>query len=262
MSMKSFFDEDDIQKKIHRAKSAAVVFQKGIYHLFMLSTHRFSDAFDRGLRLYQCAFSARLTQMLLDFDGLKFEEIKLSKVAKKRGEKDPSTIINHTLAKDWNGFSSDHPLHEVSQDTKRIYDNVEEARHNLIYRPYYEYWEDSGSTFYYWEDCTLENLFMKWPKQNELEESYRKIYDSIKKWSADKNVKHSGFISHFIFNVWDNFKYESTHPPATLVLCYARLLSLASELDLELLNDVKLYRDKLLGTDIKEELLIDAFNDS
>jgi hypothetical protein len=55
----------DFDCQSHRTVSAAVAFQKGLYHLFILQTDQ-TDSYGHLIRSYQCVFQLCVTLVLLD----------------------------------------------------------------------------------------------------------------------------------------------------------------------------------------------------
>jgi hypothetical protein len=191
-------------------------------------------------------FLIRAALILLDFEGEKFDQKKMKDYEKEWANKDPGAAIKHARAKKPTSFKKGHPFHKISQDTQLLYKKVVDARHNLIYRPYFEARENS----WHWEDCELEDLLKNIPSVNEVEQVYNKFYDAIK----------LGFQTG-IDNIFLLFKVSLSlplsTPPLTLLLNYARLLdsASASNLDLHLLDEIRKYRNQLLDEVIEEKFL-------
>jgi hypothetical protein len=247
MLASNFLEGNEIQRQDHRIVSAAAMFQKGIYHLFVLQTTNFSDAFDQTLRLYQCIFLLCATQMLLDFEGEKFSPKKLTERRDKdRINKDPGAAITHSGVEKWRGFNSKHPLHEISRETKQLYQNISDARHNLIYRPYFEV----RGTGLFWEDCTLEELLRAIPPVNDVEKVYKDFYESVRSWLKQEDALRINFFKIGLVT-------PLTKPPLTLLLNYARVLNPKSILDLKLLDEIRKYRNQLLDEEFEEKFLDD-----
>jgi hypothetical protein len=251
MMVRNFLEGNEAQRQGHRIWSASAMFQKGIYHLFRLRKSDFSDAFDKTLRLYQCVFLICVTQMLLDFEGVQFR--KLGKRDKERANNDPGAAITHSWVEKWPGFNSNHLLHEVSQETKQLYQNICDARHNLIYRPYLV----ARDNIWFWEDCTLEELLRARPTVNDVEQTYKDFYKSIKS-GGDRQDQDSLYIRFFRNFVGMN----SSNSQLTILLKYARALNPKSNLNLQLLDEIRRYRNQLLGEEIEEKFLDDELKKS
>ncbi|MFH1353587.1 MAG: hypothetical protein ABIH68_08455 [bacterium] len=166
----------------HRIESASAVFQKGLYHLFILMKRKLKDPYERIIRIYQCLFQINLTQLLLDFDY----QINSKHIPKRlkcmcrdpkrptREDIDPASLINHSVFENniWKGFPQGHPMHKISKKSIMLYKNVVGARHNLLYRPFL-------LNNRYWEDCTLISLLERVPQNGNIEEIYKIFIKSI-----------------------------------------------------------------------------------
>ena len=249
MQLRKFLESDEDEQKRHRIESASAMFQKGIYHLFVLKNINYSDAFDRTLRLYQCMFWIRVALILLDFEGEKFDR-NMRKREIEWANRDPGAAILHSRAEKPTGFKKGHPLHKISQETLQLYKKVVDARHNLIYRPYYESRDMGGKSSWFWEDCTLKGLLQNIPTLDEVEQAYKEFYKSINTEIKDND---KSVLIYFKVSIWD----QLNTPPLTLLLNYAHMLNseATSGLDLQLLDEVRKYRNRLLDEDIKEKFL-------
>ena len=128
-------DFDDLD---HRVESASAVFQKGVYHLFMLERHPASEHFAQVLREYQTLFQLCLTQLLLDTNYSLNSKAKPKRLPSRlrdlcqdqqqpsRNDLDPACLIDHSTFenKKWSGFPKNHPLHGVSKRTLDIHGRV------------------------------------------------------------------------------------------------------------------------------------------
>jgi hypothetical protein len=114
----------DFDDRMHRVESASAVFQKGLYHLFVLKKRYQVDIFSQILRVYQSLFQVCITQLLLDFDfslNNRYIHSRLTRRCKNperptRKELDPASIVTHTmLERTWKGFQQEHPLKSASE---------------------------------------------------------------------------------------------------------------------------------------------------
>lgn len=241
----------DFDNRDHRIDSATGAFQKGFYHLFLLSKRNDADTYARVVRIYQCVFQMCVTQLLLD------DRFSLNRVAKNlpnplkrlcrdpksptRRELDPASLVTHSVFenKRWGGFSAGHPLHLASQDALALYTRVVDARHNLLYRP-------QLLDGLFWEDCTLLTLAGAVPTPSELESLYRLLINSVKEARSTTYGAH--FAVRFLDTLFAGYKDTAgTRPTESLLLSYARLLSGA---DPSLLQELGAYRDELLRTQL------------
>lgn len=248
MSLKNFLDSSETEKKEHRARSASAMFQKGIYHLYVTKSVKFTDEFDKTLRLYQCIFLLSAAQLLLDFEGEKFF-VKGKKV-EERINRDPGVSIIHSQIEKWLGFDDKHPLYKVGTDTKKLYLRIHEARHNMIYRPYFE----SHTTRFYWEDCTLESLLHNIPNVTDVEQTYKNFYQSLCNWMK-QSLENRNFENYKFLNSFElGLKEPLSSPPVSLLLNYARTLNYRHESNIEWpkLDEIRKYRNSLLDIEIEE----------
>lgn len=239
-------DITDFNDVAHRIESASAVFQKGIYHLFILKTSRITDIYEKVLRSYQCLFLLCLTQLLLDMNF----SIRTSSIQKRlknicsdpsqptRKDIDPAALINHSIFEDrkWNGFLVNHPLNISSNDTLNLFDRVVNARHNIIYRPFLL---DNS----YWENCTLINLIRDLPKEQEIENSFRQFLEGMIQWlQLDiKNGDENSYAQEFLEKLF--FPYADEKRTETIYIKYARMLNPDNE---DILHLAKEYRNNLL----------------
>lgn len=265
-------DLKDFNDVGHRVASASAVFQKGIYHLFVLKTREAPDMYARVLRMYQCLFQLCLTQLLLDLnyrldpDDMFKRLRQLCRDPKNptRKEVDPAAVINHSVFENgkWRGAPKGHHLEAASQSAIGLYLRVVEARHHLIYRPFML----DGP---FWEDCTLMDLLAVTPEAKEIEQTFREFVGAMMAWHADEDretdrliekantegktfpevVKEVGGISprivgyflRMLFMVYEDRRDD--RPTETLLLTYARMMSPD---DPQLLESVREYRNLLL----------------
>ncbi|HXE95581.1 MAG TPA: hypothetical protein VN642_04210, partial [Dongiaceae bacterium] len=100
----------DLNNKIHRIESSAAVFQKGLYHLFLLSNKAEIDIYSTIIRKYQVLFQLCLTCYLLDFNAnieIKNLNKRLKKICKDPNnttgeELDPAATITHSVFENGN----------------------------------------------------------------------------------------------------------------------------------------------------------------
>src|SRR5439155_14344577 len=98
----------DFDYQSHRTVSAAVAFQKGLYHLFLLQNNQPNDSYEQLIRTYQCVFQLCVTLVLLDqafsLTGL-LNTPQMKGVAKRlcgdpevpgRNEIDPACLLTHS----------------------------------------------------------------------------------------------------------------------------------------------------------------------
>lgn len=261
----------DFDNTTYRIKSASAVFQKGIYHLFILKEEKDSDIFSRVLRLYQTLFQLAITSRLLDFNSsLNFKRDPPRRLRKYK-QIDPAAIVTHSMFEDsggkefWPGFPSGHPLHMSSMNLLKLLARVVDARHNLMYRPF--------MLENFWEDCTLIDLLKTLPTITDAEQAYREFMKGMLDWHAleqQQEPKRQKMIEEYFANlskypasqqrpdippVWAKYFFErlfwvfedrrNDRPTETLLLTYARMLNPDDE---ELLSFLKDYRSGLLDT--------------
>lgn len=269
-------DLTDFNEPSHRIMSASAVYQKGIYHLFMLKEGESSDAYARILRVYQCLFQLCLTQLLLDMEyqlkprdiSPRLKEHCRDRENPTRKEIDPAAIVTHSVFERgrWAGARRGHPIHEISKRTIKLYKRVVEARHNLIYRPFM-------LAGYFWEDCTLLDLLSTVPQVEELEQAYQEIIRALlkwdaaekedsQKWIASMNAKasrpgsakddkedplpkvmprYAGYFLQMLFMVYEDRR--DSRPTETLLSTYARMMNPNGE---ELLRSIREYRNRII----------------
>src|SRR5438046_3181822 len=135
----------DFDYQSHRTVSAAVAFQKGLYHLFLLQNNQPNDSYEQLIRTYQCVFQLCVTLVLLDdafsLKGLLRLPAPLKTLCSdpknpRRDEIDPACVINHSAILKWSGFPSSHPLAKSGVRAKDLFSCTVDARHNLLYRPF------------------------------------------------------------------------------------------------------------------------------
>lgn len=244
----------DFNYQPHRTVSAAVAFQKGIYHLFLLRRNQPNDCYEQIIRTYQCIFQLCVTLVLLDEAFLiSLKDLqRLSASVKKlcsdpknprRNEIDPACVLNHSAILNWPGLISTHPLAQPAAEAKALVSRTADARHNLLYRPFLLDDTDPGFEFGpFWEDCTLKALIGGTPMQEEVEVVYSNFASAI--WTWRKNDKISKIPSDFIFALFT--PYEDTgnkQPTETALIRYARMLSGD---DCNFLGPLKSYRNQLI----------------
>jgi hypothetical protein len=250
-------DIKDFNSEEQRVESASAVFQKSIYHLFILRKRKSTDIYEKVIRSYQSLFLLCSTQLLLDMNfkisanniQKRLQELCNDPQKPTCKELDPSAVINHsTFTTKWNGFPKDHPLENSSKHSIKLYTDVVEARHNMIYRPFLL---DN-----YWEDCTLINLLESLPEEAKIEATFREFLEGIIKWRKleDKAPyeKKNGvtirttkpYTNYFLMKLFVPYKdVKGSRPTETLYMTYARMLNQSDE---ELLQLAKEYRNELI----------------
>ncbi len=241
-------DITDFNDAAHRIESASAVFQKGIYHLFILRTNRVVDIYEKVLRVYQCLFSLCSTQLLLNMNYRfpRSSEPKFNKFRKHcvnqneitRKDIDPAAIIEHNDLNKGNWqFPKNHKLGHSSQQTLRLYKRALNTRHNTIYRPFLL---DNS----YWENCTLSNLIIDLPKEQEIEDSFRQFLEGMIQWlqlDIKNGDEDDSYAQDFLQKLF--FPYTDEKRTETIYIKYARMLNPDNE---DIINLAKEYRNNLL----------------
>lgn len=247
--MNDLTDFNDLE---HRVQSACAVWQKGLYHLFVLKNEPTSEMFEKILRLYQCLFQLSLTQLLLDTNfNISTDQIppRLRRRCKDpkhptRKELDPASIVTHTtFERHWSGFRNGHALHEISLKTLTSYKRTVEARHNLLYRPFM-----LAPNF--WEDCTLIDLLNDTPKIEDVEQLYQDFIkailnlhileqETLRSFGSVKRI--AGYFLDELFIPYRDMRGQ--RPSETLLISYARMLNPDNP---ELLDKLRGYRNQLV----------------
>ena len=245
----------DFDYQPHRTVSAAVAFQKGLYHLFLLHNDQRTDIYELLIRTYQCVFQLCVTLLLLDetFSLTDLLNTPAARgLAKKvcadpkkpgRNEIDPACVLTHSAIQKWSGFTSTHPLVQSGVKARELLSRTVDARHNLLYRPFLLDRTDPGFDFGpFWEDCTLKALIGGAPKRQEVEVGYGDFASAI--WDWRKSDRASKIPSGFIFSLFDPYVDTANQQPTeTAVLRYARMLAGDNE---TLLAQLAGYRNKLI----------------
>lgn len=251
-------DLTDFNDRYHRIKSASAVFQKGIYHLFLLKRVEPKELSGQILRLYQCIFQLCLSQLLLDFnyklvpDRLPKRLTRLCKDPKQptRNEIDPAAIVTHSVFEEgkWSGFKAGNKLHSSSKHSLTLIKRIVDTRHNLTYRPF--------MLSSHWDDCTLIDLLKIAPTVDETEQSYQEFIEAVTAIAVEENEEidkgidlskppsRQFFARTFlaeIFMVYEDIRDD--RPTETLLLTYARMLNPGNT---TLLDHLKEYRNLLV----------------
>lgn len=157
-------DLSDLNEMDPRVHAAAVAYQRGLYHLFMLKQDGGSDACTRGLRAYAAVFQLCAVHVLLDktftFQNLPhgLRRVVVNDDRPTRQKIDAAALVTHSLLtadrrnhnRKWPvGFSDGHPLRASAEVALRLFDRTVECRHTLLYRPFLL--ENGGK--YEWMDC-------------------------------------------------------------------------------------------------------------
>lgn len=171
----------------HRLWSSSATFQKGLYHLFLLSRGADPDAYARGLRTYQVLFFLVETGFLLNF------ETKIPKPKNREPAPDPAGDLEHTTLRHRGGFSREHPMAIVSRRSVDLLEKVWDARNNMIYRPHMQL-QDNGHIHGFFEDCTLQDLLSDVPTSSEVENLYAQFLEAIGQWNVDGNERAGRFL--------------------------------------------------------------------
>lgn len=259
-------DFNDVQ---HRISSATAAFQKGIYHLFFLSTPNSHEWYEKVLRIYQCLFQLCLTHLLLDIEGytldVKDMQSRLRHLCKNpnlptRAEIDPAAIITHSKFenKKWPGLKKVHPLYSSSQLALNLYYNTVTARHNLLYRPF--------MLVNFWEDCTLINLLGSIPTFEEIETAYKIFLAGMIDWHkieckempkrievmqkslpGETSQKMTPICARtFLYDLFMPYRdIVGERPTESLLLTYARMLNPDNDL---LLRSIAIYRNSIMDS--------------
>lgn len=271
-------DIKDFNDILHRINSASAMFQKGIYHLYFLRNEEETDTYAKVLRLYQCLFQLCLSQLLLDFD-YKLNPKWFPKPPKNsneltRADIDPAATVKHNAFEKtqegnfrWRPRKT-HRLYSISGESLELINNVVQARHNLIYRPYLL--DDN-----FWNDCVLIDLLKHIPAVDEVEKIYKKFIHVMLDWyefeqqqwtppppppplSMKKNKEILGDRTNTFSPPVDPFcaisflnglfcVYEDLRdhrPTETLLMTYARMLNPSND---ERLQSIREYRNQILG---------------
>jgi len=194
------------------------------------------DVYAKVLRTYQCLFQLLLTQLLLD-DNFRIGSLHISRrlgryckdpARPTRSDIDLAAIVTHTTLSclfeghDWSGFSVGHPLENVCRQSIELYDQVVEARHNLLYRPFLL--ERQGR--WYWEDCSLDDLVSTLPEAEKLERAYLNFSEAVTNWTAHESIDTLPLATLFLASLrrlYDDSR--GRRPTMTLLPSYALLLN-------------------------------------
>lgn len=249
----------DFDYQPHRTVAAAVAFQKGIYHLFVLRGNPQTDSYEKLLRSYQCIFQLGVTLVLLDEAFLlnallghlpgPLKGLCGDPTNPRRDELDPACVITHSVFErsKWAGFPKTHTLAPIGTEVLKLYERVVKARHNLLYRPFLlDNTKPPFSVFApFWEDCTLQGLIGGAPRWQEIEASYRRFAAALWEWrNCDRR---SEIPQKFIFALFEPYiDRGGQQPPATVLLRYARLLSSDNQ---AMLAGLLKYRNELVDQD-------------
>jgi hypothetical protein len=239
----------------HRIRSAGAIFQKGIYHLFILRYRDSTDLFASVIRIYQSLFQLCLTYLLLDSTfSIRSEDIRLKRLTKlctdpkrpTRREIDPAAVVSHSVFEPngkWQGFPSSHVLHNGSIESLTLLQSTNEARHNLVYRPF--------MLDHLWEDCTLIDLLGGKPAIDDMEGAYQRFISDVFNWHQLYEPKRQQAVEKYLATITLQdlphhprhnvpppgpkyfleqlfMPYEdrnATRPTETLLLTYARMLN-------------------------------------
>jgi hypothetical protein len=220
---------------LHRLISSTATFQKGLYHLFISKSTKALDAFDDVLRKYQSIYLLGVTLTLLDFDGVTIDS-KRNHFAKN----DPAGGVNHTQVLNWKGFNIGHPLYNISIKYLNICKRIVEARHNMIYRPFYCNLNEEWS----WEDCTLKGLLRNIPSTQEIENVYKDFFKAITYWENNAKGEEIKYIPFFTLLTFQKFSNSGK----TLLIAYTNLLNPD---DMIIEEHIREYVIKLFGKGLK-----------
>ncbi len=247
-------DITDFDEASHRIESSCALFQKGIYHLFILENRGEIDYYSKILRIYQCIFNLNACLLLLDMSfkltGIRIMPRLLKRCKDRskptRNEIDPAALITHKmLEEEWKGFKDNHPLITISHRSLQVYKRLVEARHNVLYRPF--------MLANMWEDCPLISLLKDIPDKKEVENLYIEFLTSIVKWrEEEKKSNYSDEIGHkhryagyFLELTYRSYiDRNNQRPKETLLLGYARLLNPNNE---ELLVELESYLNRIMA---------------
>jgi hypothetical protein len=270
---------NDLNDKIHRIESSVAVFQKGLYHLFLLCKRKEIDLFSDIVRKYQALFQLCTTHYLLDFTAsINPKKIpnRLKKLCMDQNnptgeELDPAAVVTHSIFENgnWPTIQPGSQLYTTSKASVGLISRVSEARHNLIYRPFL-----LQKSNVHWEDCTLIDLIHDVPSTSDILKVYEQFIEAVLnrqlveislRKTALGNVNNLIDIAsitddsqiwadHFIRHQFLPFEdINSARPTETLLISYARLLNPSDE---RLLNDLRKFRNELLQVQKITELVV------
>jgi len=266
--MNDITDFNDIN---HRIKSASATFQKGLYHLFMLTKKEKNDLFELILRTYQCLFLLRETELLLnskfDFNRYKNRKDYLKEECQNpkqptRKEIDLVSLLDHSILRNKVNFPShNHPLEKVDYNTLDLYRKIINIRHYVLYRP--SMLDDL------WNDCELIDLLKQFPRITKIEQIYKDFIEAMLDWhEIEQNKpnrtipledidngrykpspnKISGFFLSSLFRIYED---DKNRPTESLFLSYARMLKPNNP---EILRELMDYRNQLLDVETLKEI--------
>lgn len=268
--MNDITDFNDIK---HRIKAASATFQKGLYHLFMLTKKEKNDLFELILRTYQCLFLLRETELLLntkfDFNRYKNRKDYLKEECQNpnqltRKEIDLVSLLDHSILRNKVNFPlHNHPLEKVDYNTLDLYRKIIDIRHYVLYRP--SMLDDL------WNDCELIDLLKQFPRITKIEQIYKDFIKAMLDWhkieqnkpkrTISKEDVHKGRYNPFLncisgiflsslFRVYEDIS-KNNRPTETLLLSYARMLTPDN---LEILRELIDYRNQLLDVENLKEI--------
>lgn len=256
-------NERGINESYARIVSAASVFQKGLYHLFVLEKDANNDIVEKTLRTYQALFQLCLSQYLLDRTEL-ISKIRPSLVAHCKdprnptsAEIDPAVAVIHAKFENgpngWKGHPEASVLCASSRSALSLIYRSTKARHNLIYKPQMLIGNDGK----HWEDCSTQDLIGNLPNCNEVIAAYTQFVRAVideqsleltHRYKVEQEVKArpeatleilqknsrwpwADSFLHEIFDVYEDKKDQ--RPTETILLTYARMLNGNNELFLQ-----------------------------
>jgi len=256
-----------------RLHAAAVAYQRGLYHLFILKQDGDIDDYTRGLRTYAAVFQLCATHVLLDktftFQKLPGELRRVIVNDRPTRQKiDAAALVTHSLLtadarngnRGWRvGFSDGHPLRASSELALGLFDRTVECRHTLLYRPFLL----KGAGGYQWEDCPLMDLVEDIPTTEQIENAYTSFARAMRvrageieegksaddfagtQWSND--LQGNNGPAKFLYYLFEPFEDRTGgRPTESLLLSYGRLLLRNNDILLGKLRD---YRNALLEID-------------
>ncbi|KAB0671697.1 hypothetical protein F6V30_03720 [Oryzomonas sagensis] len=260
----------DLNNKIHRIESSAAVFQKGIYHLFLLSNKAEIDIYSTIIRKYQVLFQLCLACYLLDFNA-NIEVKNINKRLKKfckdpnspTGEElDPAATVTHSIFENGNWPNKiGSTLYTTSKTSVTLISKVVNARHNLIYRPFLLHKDKM-----HWGDCTLIDLLKEVPNTTDIMAVYEQFIAEVFQYQAieisdqkkilealNKNPREFSSIlgkgdqkwaDYFVqLQFWPFADKGSKRPTETLLITYARMLNPNND---QILSDLRKFRNNFL----------------
>jgi hypothetical protein len=182
--------------------------------------------------------------------GLELEEVSKPQVKSYKPtarELDPSALVAHKTIRNWKGFDVTDPLYASSRMACELFKKVDDARSNMIYRPFlYDK---------FWEECTLSSLIDSIPSPIDVEKAYKDFWQQIvgkieeHQYTSDGKTDTTLLAKNqrdpeFVEGVFSTYKDVRSGFNTETVLCsYARMLN-----NEDIVKEVQDYREELLRT--------------